>query len=303
LLNIKITSTDEFKTISLSPAEKEAKEILKSLPEADILKLAEKAKLCFYDGPLQKGNRGLPLTVETAQKIINLYPGQNFVGIGRTPAWLIEIAKLIDKEARPDKYQTIAFSGRWYQLQPHLLKPTLMSAPDEKQIAAYREYLQSQNFTPEIIVQNYRLHDRKTILIDFLETGLGMYSFISLILDWAEELNLKENLIPALIIHDLSYSDRDQKESLFENRFLKINQFHSDILKNQSNEIHWRYLAVSSLQISGVFPVTEFRKEQWLNPPVESEENLKIQKIIRYKIIHHLHKENYLRVLDWQQPD
>jgi hypothetical protein len=305
LLKTKITSTDELKSIRLNLAEKEAKEILRTMSEADLFSLIEKAKLCFYDGPLKNGNSGLPLTIETAQKMIKYYPGFNLVGIGRTPAWLIEIAKLIDKETRSDKYKTIAFSGRWFQLQPHLIKPTTISAPNEKQTVAYRHYLENMKFTPEKIIEQDEQHHRKTVLIDFLQTGLSLYSFVSFILDWAEELDpkMKFKLGQSLIIHDLSRSERDMKDSLFGNLSLQINQFHSDLLKDKSEDIHWRYLAESSEKISGVFPVTEFGKDQWLNPPVETEENLKFQKMIRYKIIHYLHREGYLNVLDWQLPD
>jgi hypothetical protein len=248
---------------------------------------------CFYAGPHKKGDSGLTVTVETAQKIIKYYPDCNLVGIGRTPAWLIKIAELIDKNPQPYQYQTVAFSGRWYQLQPHLLKPTAVSAPDEKQILAYRHYLKNLNFTPETIIQHERLYQRKTVLIDYLRTGLSLYSFVSFILNWAEELKLKDQLVRALIIHDLSKSDRDQKDSLFSNLSMQVNQFHSDLLKNQFEEILWEYLSQSTEKISGVFPVTEFRKDQWLNAPVESEENLQIQRSIGIKIFYYL-KENGL---------
>ncbi len=246
MLNIKITSTHQPKLIQLSDIEKEAKEILKSLSSAELTILIEKAKFCFYDGPEQNGNRGLPLTIETAQKIIKTYPDFNLVGIGRTPAWLIEIAKLIDNDPRPEKYNKIAFSGRWYQFEKTFLKPLIVTPPKKEQIAAYREYLHKMNFTPENIIQNDQLHHRKTVLVDFLQTGLSMYSFTSLILDWAEELDLKNQLQQAIIIHDLSTNERDLKESLFENLSIRLNQFHADILKSNHDDIHWRYLAESS---------------------------------------------------------
>jgi hypothetical protein len=74
---------------------------------------------------------------------------------------------------------------------------------------------------------------------------------------------------------------------------MQVNQFHSDLLKNQFEEILWEYLSQSTEKISGVFPVTEFRKDQWLNAPVESEENLQIQCSIGIKIFYYL-KENGL---------
>jgi hypothetical protein len=291
------------KMMALGPLEKEGQKIIRSLSDKELQGVIQKAKLCFYDGPLQNGNKGLPLTILTAQKLIKTYPHYHLVGIGRTPSWLIEIAKLIDLQDFPEKYKNVAFSGRWYKFEKHLLKPTPQSQPTPEQISAYRHYLEQIHFTPQIIIDHDERDHRKTVLIDFLETGLSLYSFIKVLYEWADELNLTAKLQLALIIHDLSTSNRDEKDSLLESVSLRVNQFNVDYFTDHHYDIHWRFLAESSEKISGVFPVTKFAKEDWLNPPVDSAEDLAFQKIMRYKIIHHLHHEGYLKVLDWQLPE
>jgi len=303
LLNIKIASqkelTNKMRFVALSKEDRVIKEKINSLTAEETNHFNQIFKSSFDDGPLKKGSRGLSLTVETAQKIINYYPDFNFVSVGRSASWLIEITKLIDKNNRPDKYKQIAFSGSWHQTREGMFRPDLIESqvPEKEMISAYRNYLESHGFTPQKIIESEADHHRKTLLIDFLKTGLKLYSFTTFILDWAEEQNKRVELAQSLRVLDLSNEKISSKEVLFDNLHVGVTQIHSDPFRLDNDNGIWEYLADSSQNKNSVFPIMSFPKTQWLNPPIESAEKKLQKEFIRQKIILFLHEKGYLNLL------
>jgi len=180
-------------------------------------RLSETARLIYGDKaepntyPLTKD----PLTeqlVTSAQTLSSTYPNDKIVALGRSPLWFVETARLL--EGSPERYEYVAFSGRWYERGQEknrfgfessgsaALRPGPVG-PNSVQIQAYRTYLSNLGLDPIAIVRNAEEKGRKTIVVEYTQFGESLMSFLSVLSDWAEEQGLGARLRAAVVVHVL----------------------------------------------------------------------------------------------------
>ena len=181
--------------------------------EKSMLRLEVTGRLTFYcphcqdyeAQPLLKV-KFLKLAVAHARQLLDFYPNDRIYGLGQSPAYIIETAKILQAIKREDAhniFSVVAFSGNYVKLCERKNLPVCYlqrkRSPSPKQIHAYRDYLTSIGLDPATIVEDYNDgKGAKTVIVDFAESGEGLMSFIILLKNWAKELGLNKELIQAL---------------------------------------------------------------------------------------------------------
>lgn len=137
---------------------------------------------------------------EEAQQLCTDHPTAIVIGLGQSPAYLIEAAKALaaQKGESDDRFKHVAFSGSFYHacLSSHpaisgrnkdlYFAPTKDLLPSEDEIKAYRDYLTSLHLFPE----NLSLHakfNKRPLIVDNVVTGGGLASFMSILQKWGHE--------------------------------------------------------------------------------------------------------------------
>lgn len=149
---------------------------------------------------------------EESRKLKSEHPREIVVGLGQSPAYLIEAAKTHAAKNGEDsnRFKHAAFSGSFYHgivsVHPAItgrnedlvFYPTKDLMPNQRQIESYQKYLTSLNLSPEHIAQ-HAAYNRKTLIIDNIVTGGGLASFILGILQkWAGVQDVSAQLEKAL---------------------------------------------------------------------------------------------------------
>ena len=145
----------------------------------------------FLDNP-----KNLSLLFSNARHLIDRFPTQKVVGLGQSPAWVLEAAKRLDN--RPDRFSHVAFSGGWYDLH-------LNDIPDQRgsktQTERYRSYLSECGLTPTDIIET------PIVLVERTYSGKGLKSFLEILLEWGNDLNKLKELKDALHTHIIICQD------------------------------------------------------------------------------------------------
>jgi hypothetical protein len=115
-----------------------------------------------------------------------------FVGIGQSPAWIVETLKAKGIDAC-----SVPFSGKFFSgkrngecIKFDLCKYDKM--PSEENIKDYQEYLIKIGLDPKQIVKDYKELQKKTIIVDYAKTGEGLASFLYVLTNLAKEWLSKE---------------------------------------------------------------------------------------------------------------
>jgi hypothetical protein len=143
--------------------------------------------------------------MKVSNELREWYPDQRMIALGRSPLWLFEMSRLLDfadgKDIALDRYTYIAFSGRWWQWDEELYKlVSTREQPSPRQVTAYRKYLSELGLHPTAIIQD----QRQTVLVDVVfSKGAGLRSFLQVLLDWSEELGIREALQSKITLHIL----------------------------------------------------------------------------------------------------
>ena len=137
--------------------------------------------------------------------IPSLYKNDRKIALGRSPLWVVESLKYLDKAE--ESYKKVCFSAGWKN--PNALH--VVKKPSESQVKAYRHYLKELEMDPQSIVKNAR-EGHKTVLMDYMESGNGMRSFLELIDDWAKEEHLDQEVREALILHIFQHKELFKKD-------------------------------------------------------------------------------------------
>ncbi|MFH1507015.1 MAG: hypothetical protein ABIG46_01115, partial [Candidatus Omnitrophota bacterium] len=154
---------------------------------------------------------------EEALKLILRYPHETIVSLGRTPLLLTTMASFLEEISNniqvPRQYIEVAFSTRWYRRDPSTkqFKRFGQFLPKEDAREAYRKYLTKIGLSPMAIIGR----DNKTVIIDYVETGEGIMSFLDFLLEWAKDKVLwGEDLTPRLkesiIVHILQETNLEK---------------------------------------------------------------------------------------------
>ncbi|MDD3012582.1 MAG: hypothetical protein PHC34_02640, partial [Candidatus Gastranaerophilales bacterium] len=99
--------------------------------------------------------------------------------------------------------------------------------PTERQLDCYREYLKISGMDPETIINKAR-DGKKTVIIDFCDSGKGMNAFLEILRDWSLELNNYEDLKKSVTVVPMFYYDNFSKikeNYLINNEIKSVNLF------------------------------------------------------------------------------
>lgn len=154
------------------------------------------------------------MIAKSAINMILNYPGQTLVSIGQSPAWLLKAVDMMPTEC---KTLYIPFSGHSHI--PVLQDGSRDYDADEKKAViyeidksitelyysreiGYRQKLEEIGLSPNGIKDL----GAKIIFMDFINTGSGLASFLSLFLRWGKELQIKhEDLLQKVDIVILNH--------------------------------------------------------------------------------------------------
>ncbi|MBN1622597.1 MAG: GNAT family N-acetyltransferase [Endomicrobiales bacterium] len=120
--------------------------------------------------------------VDTSRKLAKAYPTERIVAIGRTPVWIVETARLLEWDS--DRFEYVAFSGRWHKRNARLVEKD-KEHPGREQVLRYRQYLSGLDLDPISIINR----PERTVFTDHIFSGESMVSFITVLVEWAEELD------------------------------------------------------------------------------------------------------------------
>ncbi len=166
----------------------------------DVEFLQEKTKY-----PLAE-EKAMPQLIQAAKELGSIIgPNDRGICLGRTPFYIFYAARAIEAidgsvfNGQSERYVQTSFSGgAWVRSGE--------DTPDNRQVRAFRKYLNKLHLTPQEIIAkaNKMQNPGKTVIVDFLDTGTGVEAFLSILMDWAGELNIPVNSMQkALIVYSL----------------------------------------------------------------------------------------------------
>ena len=125
-------------------------------------------------------------------KMYNNYKDQPIICVGRSPKWFLNASMWMDNGIKD--YKFAAFSSFWYRKHPvEVLKPIEKELPTPKEEAAYKRYLKRIQADPATIVENMKKTGKRTVLTDYIHTGRGLSSFLSMLSKFADEQGILED--------------------------------------------------------------------------------------------------------------
>lgn len=194
--------------------------------------------------------------VELTEELFkSISENQAVFAVGQSPAWLLEYAKI--RKNQPQHWHHVAFGGNcWYIPDPQnntqavtLLQNSYMlsrcegsdrpikegekiaartrlikrtdSTPSPEQVASYRSYLKKIGCDPEQICSR----PDKTVLIDYVQSGCGIKTYLEFLDQWAQELGCQEKLHEKLQLKLLVFEVEGRNFGSHENHlnFLRLN--------------------------------------------------------------------------------
>jgi len=168
---------------------------------------------CTHPIASEEGRNNL---IDAAKNLLGFYPGgAKYVSLGQSPALIVAIAALM-KGYEKNSFDGIAFSGRWYfqdtdpvtrKRNDHLTRNNYL-APKAEKINVYKQYLSKKGMDPESICQNFT-PEAPLVIVEYAQSGAGLYSFLEILTKWATALGLLNNLQGKVKIHFLKHARRD----------------------------------------------------------------------------------------------
>jgi len=138
--------------------------------------------------------------IECARQLLYLYPPEThkIYGLGNTPAFLIEICKILDTQ-HPKHFEHIAFSGSWWfcDVGPNELDREEAYTPSFEQIKCYRSYLTTIGLDPKTL----SMQDKRIVIVDLVDTGGSMKSFLEIFKNWADEIGVTKEIEEILSLY------------------------------------------------------------------------------------------------------
>lgn len=132
-------------------------------------------------------------------KMYAKYKEQPIICLERSPKWFLNAALWMKDGI--DNYTFVAFSKNWYRPDPiegaHRMQ---ISAPTEKEEAAYRKYLKRIKADPLHIVKHFEETGKKTVITDYICSGKGICSFLEIMSNYADDLGILEKFSKSIQI-------------------------------------------------------------------------------------------------------
>ena len=140
-----------------------------------------------------------------AKQLNALYAQETIVGLGQSPAYLLETARILHTAETKKRFCLVAFSHSQDSF------PICLS-PEQKE--QYKAYLSRIALDPQSIIKRYHNHACSTVIIDHVITGRSLVAFLLFLYTWAQEHALTEYLQKALIVHYLKTPGSQDPEEL-----------------------------------------------------------------------------------------
>ena len=152
-----------------------------------------------------KSERNMDEFIKTAS-IYKKYKDQPIICLGRSPKWFLDTAKWM-KDGIPS-YKFVAFSKYWYRPDPiEGVKKIQSMTPNDKEVTAFRKYLDSVKADPQTIVDDYKKTGKKTVITDYISTGKGVSSFLDLMANYADDKGILEDFTKSIQIVGIGSMD------------------------------------------------------------------------------------------------
>ncbi|MBO5385141.1 hypothetical protein J6A64_02400 [bacterium] len=131
--------------------------------------------------------------------IYNRYKDQPIICLGRSPKWFLNASLWMNGGI--NDYKFVAFSKYWYRPDYREgVKRYEDKGPTEKEVIAYRKYLQRIQADPYTIVKHHLETGKKTVITDYICSGKGCTSFLEVMGDYADDLGILEEFSKAIQI-------------------------------------------------------------------------------------------------------
>lgn len=131
--------------------------------------------------------------------IYNKYKDQPIICLGRSPKWFLNASLWMNGGI--NDYKFVAFSKYWYRPDYREgVKRYEDKGPTEKEVIAYRKYLQRIQADPYSIVKHHLETGKKTVITDYICSGKGCTSFLEVMGDYADDLGILEEFSKAIQI-------------------------------------------------------------------------------------------------------
>ncbi|MEI7474272.1 MAG: hypothetical protein WCK67_05775 [bacterium] len=157
----------------------------------------------LYDHPFKNIACSL-MFINNVKNALPHLQNKRIIALGRSPVFFTEAAKLMKNGI--DDYTYVAFSKGWKcEDGKHY-----GSMPTEEEVKNYRNYLKTVNMTPKEIIKDSK-NGKNTMLVDYIESGNGISSFISVLQDWAKEDNVLDELNNSIEIGVMKLPDVGQR--------------------------------------------------------------------------------------------
>lgn len=168
------------------------------------------------------------LLITFAQKLLRHCSSDDYICcLGQSPAWVVKTAQLLD--SYPQRYTYIAFSGSWFITKPRIKRSRsifnegnyalMHTRPTKSQLSAYKAYLTRLGVSPTSIIERYKTHGRRTVIVEHIHDGNGLRSFLSILYGWAQ--HKRKELQQAMVIYLIAI--RTLGEDYISDRLIQIN--------------------------------------------------------------------------------
>lgn len=154
-----------------------------------------------------------------AEDIDKMFPNSQVYSVGQSLGWIIEAIKMMNT-FRPTRstFQHIPFSKSFltdgesdsesdedaYFRTPGIFTYKSRDMPTDEEQNNYRLFLQSHGLDPENILSRYENSGRQTVILDYINSGCGIASFLYFLRKWAKEKNVDlTNALRVVVLTDM----------------------------------------------------------------------------------------------------
>lgn len=138
-----------------------------------------------------------------AIKLLTQYNGGALVGVGNSPAWIIEAAALLSTDSTKFLPRSIPYSGSVLELESKQSDGNRVYSSNEPVYCAdsLRRLCADSICDPASVVARYQTHKLKTTFVDSFFSGQGIVSFIAQLSSWANADHINPQFLEAINIH------------------------------------------------------------------------------------------------------
>ncbi|RYE06276.1 MAG: hypothetical protein EOP33_03565 [Rickettsiaceae bacterium] len=175
--------------------------------------------------PWHKYEENFNCLLKAAHTMLDKHPNTRIFSLGQSPAWMIKAAEHISKlKGEPREFGYIPFSGNFYRHQGYSKFVGRKHRPNQTQEQGYFNLLDKLGISPKLIVEKFEAQNVKTTIVDFIDTGSGLVSFLSELFAFSQQEQVPmENFNAAIeIILLIENQENMTKSFIFESQALNF---------------------------------------------------------------------------------